>query len=249
MNILAVDAAAATLSIALAADGDIWLFEADAGQRHSELLLGGVDYLLRQAGRVPADLAGVACMGGPGSFTGLRIGFAFAKGLALSLGIPFVAIPSLDCMAHPFSAWPGLVAPAIDAKKSAFFCALYRNGERLTPPMDAAPAAIATAIATATAEAAAATADASGGRPCPVLLAGPDAEKLRDALTGLLPPSLAGLLRIAAPAGGCARALLELCRRRVTADGALPENTDADWFSGPLYIRKSDAELQRASPS
>ena len=143
MNLLAVDTAASTLSVALAAGEDTWLFEAAAGLRHSELLIDSIDMLTRKAGLKPEDLNGVACMGGPGSFTGLRIGFSLAKGLALSLGIPFAAIPTLDCMALPFSAWPGMVVPVIDAKNNSFFCALYRGNERISPYMDAEAAEIA----------------------------------------------------------------------------------------------------------
>jgi tRNA threonylcarbamoyladenosine biosynthesis protein TsaB len=149
MNLLAIDTATDRFSIALAADDDsvsrwdTWLFEADVGLRHSELSMDSIDMLLRQAALKPEDLNGVVCMGGPGSFTGLRIGFSLAKGLACALNIPFAAIPTLDCMAWPFSALPGIVAPVIDAKKGAYFCTLYQNGKRLCPDMDAAPAEIA----------------------------------------------------------------------------------------------------------
>ena len=101
MNLLAIDTATEQFSVALAAGTDTaapasWLFEADAGLRHSELVMDIVDMLMDKAALKPPDLSGVVCMGGPGSFTGLRIGFAIAKGLALSLSIPFAAIPTLD---------------------------------------------------------------------------------------------------------------------------------------------------------
>ena len=169
MNLLAIDAAAQRFSVALAAGGDSWVFEADAGMRHSELIMDSVDMLLKKAALKPEDLSGVICMGGPGSFTGLRIGFSLAKGLALSLNIPFAAIPTLDCLAHPFSAWPGIVVPALDAKKNAFFCALYRGGKRLCPDMDAGAAEIARAIADAP----------EAGQ---VLLVGPGASMLHEKL-------------------------------------------------------------------
>lgn len=222
MNLLAVDTSSSILSIALGAGNETWYFEADAGLRHSELLLDSVDLLLQKAGIPQAELSGVVCMGGPGSFTGLRIGFSFAKGLALALGIPFAPVPTLDSMAHPFAAWPGLVAPVIDAKKSAFFCALYRDGKRLCPDMDAGAAEIAGAIAALAGDS-------------PVLLAGADAEKLYSEL----PPELAnGAARDAAircdksPRGGYARALLDIAQK-----AGLPHN-DIDGFAGPEYLRK-----------
>ncbi len=147
MNLLAIDTATDTLSVAIGTAGtngaasSTWLFEADAGLRHSELAMDSIDQLMRKAALQPSDLSGVVCMGGPGSFTGLRIGFSIAKGLALALGIPFAPIPTLDCMARPFSALPELIVPVIDAKQKAFFCAIYHGGKCLCPGMDAAPVA------------------------------------------------------------------------------------------------------------
>jgi tRNA threonylcarbamoyladenosine biosynthesis protein TsaB len=149
MNLLAIDTATEKFSVALSANNDTWLFEADVGLRHSELIMDSIDMLMHKAAIRPEDLSGIVCMGGPGSFTGLRIGFSIAKGLALSLNIPFAAIPTLDCIAWPFSAWPEIVAPVLDAKKGAFFCALYHSGRRLCSVMDSSPAEIARAIADA----------------------------------------------------------------------------------------------------
>jgi tRNA threonylcarbamoyladenosine biosynthesis protein TsaB len=217
MNLLAIDTATDQCSVAIAVEEHTWLFEADAGLRHSELVMDSVDMLMRTAGLQPADLCGVLCMGGPGSFTGLRIGFSLAKGLALSLGIPFAAIPTLDCMAWPFAAWPGMVVPVIDAKKSAFFCALYQNGKKLCPDMDATPAEIAAAI----------------NHQLPTTLTGPGAPLLYEKLCAMdaLPAINPGKnLR-----WGNAQTLLAMARET----GFIASDTAA----GPVYIRKSDAEL------
>jgi tRNA threonylcarbamoyladenosine biosynthesis protein TsaB len=127
--------------------GDTWLLEADVGLRHSELSMDCIDTLMRQAALKPEDLNGIVCMGGPGSFTGLRIGFSLAKGLACALNIPFATVPTLDCMVWPLSALPGIVVPVIDAKKGAYFCALYQNGKKLSDDMDATPREIAGELA------------------------------------------------------------------------------------------------------
>jgi len=222
MNLLAIDTAAEQFSAALAAGDDILLFEADAGLRHSELIMDIVDMLMDKAALKPRDLSGVVCMGGPGSFTGLRIGFAIAKGLSLSLGIPFAAIPTLDCIARPFSAWPGTAAPALDAKKGAFFCALYQGGKRLCPDMDAPPDEIARAMSAA---------------PGPILLTGPGAPLLYEKVYALEPK-----LDLNPGKGlrwGNAQTLLQIARET----GCITQcNTDPS--CGPVYIRKSDAELQ-----
>jgi tRNA threonylcarbamoyladenosine biosynthesis protein TsaB len=155
-------------------------------------------------------------MGGPGSFTGLRIGFAIAKGLALSLGIPFAAIPTLDCIARPFAAWPGAVVPALDAKKGAFFCALYQSGKRQCPDMDAPPDEIARAMSAA---------------PCPTLLAGPAAPLLYEKVY-----TLDAKLDLNPGKGlrwGNAQTLLQIARE---TDCITQCNTDPS--CGPVYIRR-----------
>jgi len=228
VNLLAVDTATEKLSIALAAGNDIWLFEVDAGLRHSELGMEAVDMLCKKADLKPENLSGVVCMGGPGSFTGLRIGFSLSKGLALALGCPFASIPTLDCMARPLSSLKGLVMPVLDAKKSSFFCALYRDGARICADMDAGPEAIAEAIASACA-----------GQEKQALLFGPGADMLYGKLTQLPDSPLAGIDLLAGKSlpWGNAQTLLE-----IALETDIFANNVTDFSAGPEYIRKSDAE-------
>jgi tRNA threonylcarbamoyladenosine biosynthesis protein TsaB len=231
MNLLAIDTATDKFSIALSEAANTWFFEADAGLRHSELVMDSVDMLMHKAGIMPNALNGVVCMGGPGSFTGLRIGFSIAKGLALSLGIPFAAIPTLDCMAWPFSSWPGIVVPVLDAKKKAFFCTLYRDGRQLCPVMDATPAEIATSIASAT---------DSGHSP--TLLIGPASQMLYQKLLEL-PDSGLDMTLIKPEKRlrwGNAETLLHMAKDTKIFDN---NSTAAGIANGPNYIRKSDAEI------
>ncbi|MDR1636136.1 MAG: tRNA (adenosine(37)-N6)-threonylcarbamoyltransferase complex dimerization subunit type 1 TsaB [Treponema sp.] len=230
-NILALDTASAALSAALSAGERTWYFEADAGLRHSELLMEIVDTLFGKAGMDRGDLDAVACMKGPGSFTGLRIGFAAAKGIALALGIPLVTAPTLDCMAASLSVWPGIVLPAIDAKKNSFFAALYSGGLRLCPDMDAEAPLIARTLNRTVRE----------RPPCPVILTGPDAGLLASRLGPLFPEGAAEPELCIDPLGRRGRAgeLLKLAK-----DTFLLNNGLDDVFSGPEYIRPSDAELK-----
>jgi tRNA threonylcarbamoyladenosine biosynthesis protein TsaB len=229
MNILALDTAASVLSAALSTEDGVRYFETDSGLRHGELLMAAVDSLLEGAGIAPPDLDLTACMKGPGSFTGLRIAFAAAKGLSLSLGIPMVAVPTLDCMAAPWDSWPGIVLPAMDAKKGRFYAALYRGGRRLTGYLDATPEELADALREA----------ASAGEP--VAITGPAGELL----CGQFPP---GKLPEAAkyfvdPRGkqGRARELLYTLKKNAML------TMEEELYSGPLYLRKSDAELNSHS--
>ncbi|MDR3124034.1 MAG: tRNA (adenosine(37)-N6)-threonylcarbamoyltransferase complex dimerization subunit type 1 TsaB [Treponema sp.] len=223
MNILALDTAASVMSIALSTGDDVWYFEAEAGLRHGELLMDAADRLLEGAGIGSADLDLAACMKGPGSFTGLRIAFAAAKGLSLALGIPMVAVPTLDCMAAAWASWPGIVLPAMDAKKGRFYAALYRGGRRLGGHLDAEPEELAAALRTAE----------SAGEP--VMLTGPAAQLVLEALK---PPEPDRFFVDPQGKRGKARELLDTAKKTVIL------NAGDEVFSGPLYLRKSDAELR-----
>lgn len=218
-----MDTAASVLSVGLTADKNTWYFEADAGNRHSEILLTSVDTLLKSAKISPKDIDIIACMKGPGSFTGLRIAFAAAKGMSLSTGCKIAAVPTLDCMAYPYADWRGIVIPTLDAKKRAFFCALFKDGRRVSEDMDAEPHWIAQAVRKI---------DADGSLN--VLLTGQDAALLAPQLMNALSNKIS-LARDARR--GFARELLALAEAYID---------DAALSAGPVYIRKSDAELSRA---
>ena len=114
--ILAFDTATRVATSALVRDGDV------LGERVSTAvtLLEEVDDLLRAAGAAPGDLDALAVGTGPGSFTGVRIGLATARGLALSLGIPAAGVSTLDALA---AGAPGAL-PVIDARRSEVFVPL-----------------------------------------------------------------------------------------------------------------------------
>ena len=245
-NIFAIDTAASIFSVALGTAEGLWYAEVDAGTRHSQLLMETADFLLKQAGIKPPDLSLVACMKGPGSFTGLRIGFSAAKGMALALDIPFTAISSLDCMAYPFSEYPALVLPLIDAKKKSWYCALYAEGKRLTADMDADAQAIAASIDACFAEGSEKKKNHGGhgegggywheNPHKQVFLTGPDADSFYREFNG----GNKGVSFTLDPGHrkGCARELLAIAQKRNIGDNVL-ENIN----SGPDYIRKSDAEI------
>jgi tRNA threonylcarbamoyladenosine biosynthesis protein TsaB len=153
--IIAIDAASTDLSVALAEDDGTLMDESSwtSQQRQSAELLPGLLELLARNGHGLSDTTAIAIGTGPGSFTGLRVALALAKGLAVSLGCPVVGVPSL-------SAW-------LDAEPDAA-AALARAGAReaylLTREGDAPviveqtalPARLTTAIVVAPAELAAA---------------------------------------------------------------------------------------------
>jgi tRNA threonylcarbamoyladenosine biosynthesis protein TsaB len=229
VNILALDTSDSVISAALSFDGGTGHIEADAGSRHSELLMELIDQLFKTAPIKRGDLELAACMKGPGSFTGLRIGFSTAKGLSLALRIPLVTAPTLDCMAYNLSIWPGIVLAAMDARKGCFFAGFYRRGKLLSPYLDAPPALILRelkALRLSPEEPLALT-----GTGMPLLLE--KLESLGEFTEHFVPFSFPD------PAFRRGRALeiLEIIRQYDIIKEA--ENI----YSGPLYLRKSDAEL------
>ena len=124
--LLAIDTATAAGGVALAEDGRVLaarLF--NVGLQHSRLLMDEIDAVLALADRRPADLEAVGVAIGPGSYTGLRIGLAAAKGICLGAGAALVTVPSLECQAArlPFCALP--VCAVAASKRGEVYAALF----------------------------------------------------------------------------------------------------------------------------
>jgi tRNA threonylcarbamoyladenosine biosynthesis protein TsaB len=113
MLILAFDTATDVATSALVSDGEV------LGERTSRAVtvLEDVDALLRQAGAHTRELEGIAVGIGPGSFTGVRIGLATARGLALALGVPVAGVSTLAALA---AGAPGAL-PVVDARRGEVF--------------------------------------------------------------------------------------------------------------------------------
>jgi tRNA threonylcarbamoyladenosine biosynthesis protein TsaB len=93
------------------------------------MLSPAVARLLKRARIKPKDIDLYAISIGPGSFTGLRIGVAFIKGMNLFANKPVVCVPTLDAMASMIKA--EIVCPIIDAKRQNVYTAIYKNGQRI----------------------------------------------------------------------------------------------------------------------
>lgn len=225
MNVLVFDTAAETLVVA-AARGDSWAAHyVHGGRRHAAQLAPCVAGLSAQLGLKAAEFALIGVGIGPGSFTGVRIGLATAKGMAAAGGARLVGISGLDALAHTRRHAPGLVVPLIDARKRRFYAACYRAGRRLGDYLDQPPAELAASV-----RAAAATPDEA------VLFTGPGAALFAAQLGAALPArwQVDAELPAAAP-----RSLLQL-----TIDGAPAAAADVR----PLYLRRSEAEIGITPP-
>ena len=111
----------------------------------SETFLSAIDRLLREGGG-PTIATHVAVSAGPGSFTGLRVGMAAAKGLCFGWGVPIVPVPTLYALASRFRTEEALVCPVLDARKKEVYAGVFRwEGElclRVAPDSAVAPAEI-----------------------------------------------------------------------------------------------------------
>ena len=101
MKILALDTATIGCSVALLRDGDIAARRAETMARgQAEALLPMIQSVLAESGEHVADMDAIAVSNGPGAFTGLRIGLATARGLALGANIPCIGVSTLEAVAH-----------------------------------------------------------------------------------------------------------------------------------------------------
>ena len=129
MNIIAFDTSCDAATVALKTDRTYEERLIQGAFSPSEHLLHEAEELLARAGISFRDLGMVAVTKGPGSFTGLRIGMASAKGIASALSIPVVSIPTLDAICQAVSFYPGAVISVIDAKKRKFYISA-KKGQR-----------------------------------------------------------------------------------------------------------------------
>jgi len=92
---------------------------------HSQTLLPMMDTLLKMIGIPVQEMDAIAVSGGPGSFTGLRIGSATAKGLGLALSIPIISVPTVDAIAYNLCGTDAVVCPLMDARRNQTYTGLY----------------------------------------------------------------------------------------------------------------------------
>lgn len=130
--ILHIESSSTLCSVALS-DGEklIALKELNAGYTHAENLHVFINELLHEQKLVPSQLQAVSVSSGPGSYTGLRIGFSAAKGLAYALSIPLIVVETLKVLASlAVKAYPNadLYCPMLDARRMEVYTAVYTKG-------------------------------------------------------------------------------------------------------------------------
>ena len=227
MLILAFETSAKAASVALMENGKL-LGEGyqNTGLTHSQTLMVMAEDMLNQCGKTASQVEAVAVAAGPGSFTGVRIGVAAAKGFAWGKQLPCYGISTLEAMAESLGAWRGYVCPVMDARRSQVYNALFKadNGHLTRVTEDRAIALRDLAEELKICEE-------------PVFLVGDGSNlcynTLRDTVPGLvLPPEH----RMHQRATGVA-----IVAARLAAAGITPDGNEL----APNYLRLSQAERER----
>lgn len=223
MNVLALDTATAACSVALLCDGTLRAHRFETMRRgHAEALLPMVETVMAEADLAYAALDLLAVTVGPGTFTGLRVGLAAARGLGLAAGLPIAGVTTLEALAWGVTSATRAgrpLAAVLDARRGELYMQVFDAAlAPLTPPLAVAPETAARMVP-----------------PGPLLLVGEGADLLaaalgeRDGVTVAQTPRLPDAASIAA-----------LAARRAAA-GVLPSEPPR-----PLYLRASGARLPGA---
>jgi tRNA threonylcarbamoyl adenosine modification protein YeaZ len=217
MRLLAIDTASDACSVGVV-DGDrVFALSGDAGRSHAERLMGMIATAMAEAGLAFADLDRIAVTVGPGSFTGVRVGIAAARGLALVAGTPAIGLTTLAVHAAEArqALGPRPVLAVVAAGRGELYGAVYdADGRELEPPRAASAQALA--------------AFADGG----TVVAGSGADLILAALP--MDTGVTVAHRRLSPSVG---ALCMLALRAPAADGP----------PRPLYLRPPDAKPQTAA--
>jgi tRNA threonylcarbamoyladenosine biosynthesis protein TsaB len=126
MNILGIDSSGLVASVALQSDDKlVGEYTIHNKKTHSQTLLPMIHDMLEMADVSVKELDAIAIASGPGSFTGLRIGAATAKGLGGALSIPLIAVPTLEGLAYNLAGAEALVCPIMDARRQQAYYGIY----------------------------------------------------------------------------------------------------------------------------
>ncbi|ULQ59755.1 tRNA (adenosine(37)-N6)-threonylcarbamoyltransferase complex dimerization subunit type 1 TsaB [Brucepastera parasyntrophica] len=218
MNIISIDTITGMLSVsALGPKGQATVLF-DFKGHHAEYITDALSKAVDSAGFSPEKTELVVCAEGPGSFTGLRIGFSAAKAVQLAAGCPLFPIQPLVCYAYPFSSWPGAVISVLDAKKGRFYVQIFRQGQPTTEALDISEKEIFPYIDPAER----------------LLITGPDAALFAERLGRENPK-----MDIFSCISGTKGISLEMA---LMAESLYNDEKKIPDHAGPVYVRKSDAE-------
>lgn len=128
MRVLALDSSGLVATVAIVEEEQtVAEYTVNYKKTHSQTLLPMLDEVVKMTEFDLQTIDAIAVAGGPGSFTGLRIGSATAKGLGLALDKPLIHVPTVDGMAYNLYGCQGLICPIMDARRSQVYTGIYHN--------------------------------------------------------------------------------------------------------------------------
>ena len=128
MNLLAIETATRVCSVAITRDGELIAeYRLNLKNIHAERLFGAIGKILSDTNLQTGDLGAIAVSSGPGSFTGLRIGVAAAKGLAFANDVPLIGIPTLSALANQAIGLGEYICPVLHARATQIYAALFER--------------------------------------------------------------------------------------------------------------------------
>ena len=126
MKVLAIESSGLTASVAVVEETrTVAEYTVDYKKTHSQTLLPMIDEVVRMTDLDLAEIDAIAVSGGPGSFTGLRIGSATAKGLGLALDKPLIHVPTVDGLAYQVYGCGDIICPIMDARRNQVYTGIY----------------------------------------------------------------------------------------------------------------------------
>ena len=132
MKILAIDSSGLVASVAVVEEDNLLAeYTVNYKKTHSQTLMMMLDEIVKMLELDLSTIDAIAVAGGPGSFTGLRIGSATAKGLGLSLGKPIISVPTVDGLAYNLAGASGLVCPIMDARRNQVYTGIFKCEEEI----------------------------------------------------------------------------------------------------------------------
>lgn len=228
MKLIALDSSGLVASVAVLEDDVLRAeYTVDYKKTHSQTLLPMLDEICRMINLDKKEVDAVAVAAGPGSFTGLRIGSATAKGIALALQIPVIEVPTLAGLAYNLFGASELICPIMDARRNQVYNGLYRFREGRMETVEDQRALAVEELS-----------EELNERNEAVILLGDGVAVYRESLEKLLK-----VPHLYAPAS--------CCRQRAGSVGALgavlyAEGKAVPSFEHvPIYLRKSQAERER----
>ncbi|MBR6536468.1 MAG: tRNA (adenosine(37)-N6)-threonylcarbamoyltransferase complex dimerization subunit type 1 TsaB [Lachnospiraceae bacterium] len=230
MKILAIDSSGLIASAALATEDAVLAeYTTNYKKTHSQTLLPMIDEIVKMTETELSELDAIAVTAGPGSFTGLRIGSATAKGLGQALSKPLIAVPTTEALAWNFCGAEAVICPLMDARRSQVYTGLYRWNKE-TGAMDCLFAQEAMAVEDIIAEV--------NRLGCPVIYLGDGADAYRTVLSEKTEVAFSF-----APVHMSKQraASLAACAFVYAKEGKT--QTAAEFV--PTYLRKSQAERER----